>query len=212
MPEKTLELWLIRHGETEWNRARRIQGDSDIPLNELGVRQAEALAARIGQETFDAVYTSDLQRAVKTAEITFPDQDLEKDARLREINLGNFEGKVWADIPEDEQAQFTVWFNGPYDQKVPGGESSDDLQNRVRDWLSSLPKTGRVIAFAHGGTISAILQSFTGRPPPRGWGEPGGWGFRLENTSITKLRISETFTSLEVINDSAHLEGLESKE
>ena len=204
-----LELWLVRHGETEWNRTRRVQGDTDVPLNALGLRQAEALAKRIGHERFDTVYTSDLQRAAVTAATVFPDTELCRDARLREINLGTFEGRVWQDIPEDEQAQFVVWFNGPYDQPVPGGESSDDLQTRVGEWVESLPKTGRVIAFAHGGTISAILQLFTGRPAPRKRGEPGGWGFRLENTSISKLRISATYTSVEVVNDAAHLEGLE---
>ena len=203
-----LELWLVRHGETEWNRTGRMQGDSDIPLNDLGVKQAEALAARIGHETFDKIYSSDFQRALTTAQTVFSDQDITQDARIREINLGKFEGKVWADIPEDEQAQFVVWHTGPYDQKVPGGESSDDLQNRVSEWLGSLPETGRVIAFAHGGTIAALLQTFTGRPPPRGWDEPGGWGFRLANTSISKLLVSKTFTTLEVVNDSAHLEGL----
>lgn len=203
-----LELWLVRHGETEWNRRGLVQGDSDVPLNDLGVRQAQALAGRIGHEMFDAVYASDLSRARKTAEITFPDANLILDARLREINLGVFEGRVWADISEGERAQVAVWLMGPYDQKVPGGESSDDLRARILDWLKSLPEQGRIIAFAHGGTIAAILQTFTGRPRPRTWDEPGGWGFRLKNTSICKLHISETFTSLEVVNDAVHLEAL----
>lgn len=209
MAEDALDLWLIRHGETDWNRTHRVQGDTDVPLNMLGLRQAKALAQRIRHERFDLIYTSDLQRAAVTAETVFPTEKICSDARLREINLGVFEGKVWQDIPEDEQAQFVVWFTGPYDRPVPGGESSDDLRNRVAEWLQGLPKTGRVIAFAHGGTISAILQLFTGRPAPRTHGEPGGWGFRLENTSISKLRMTETFTSLEVVNDAAHLEGLE---
>jgi len=207
--ENMLELWLVRHGETDWNRRGLIQGDSDIPLNGLGIRQAQALEKRIGDEVFDAVYASDLLRAQKTAQITFPEADIIFDARLREINLGDFEGRVWADIPEGERSQIAVWLMGPYDQKVPGGESSDDLQVRVSSWLKSLPEKGRVIAFAHGGTIAAILQVFTGRPQPRGWDEPGGWGFRLKNTSISKLHMSETFTSLEVVNDAVHLEMIE---
>lgn len=205
----SLELWLVRHGETDWNRRGLIQGDSDIPLNGLGIRQAQALAERIGLESFDAVYASDLLRARRTAELSFPDADIMLDARLREINLGDFEGQVWADMPEDERSQIAVWMMGPYDQKVPGGESSDDLRDRVSSWLADLPAAGRVIAFAHGGTIAAILHVFTGRPEPRSWDEPGGWGFRLKNTSISKLSISKTFTSLEVVNDAVHLETLE---
>ena len=206
--EDILDLWLVRHGETDWNRRGLIQGDSDIPLNGLGIRQAQALAHRIGHETFDTVYASDLFRAHKTAEITFPDADIILDSRLREINLGDFEGQVWADLPKSERSQIAVWLMGPYDQKVPGGESSDDLRARVSSWLNDLPKTGRVIAFAHGGTIAAILQVFTGRPQAKRWDEPGGWGFRLKNTSICKLHISESFTSLEVINDAVHLEKM----
>ena len=206
----TLELWLIRHGETDWNRERRIQGDTDAPLNNLGLRQAAALAKRIGHESFDAIYSSDLQRASRTAQIVFPNADIIQDKRLREINLGHYEGRVWHEVPEDEQAQVMVWFLGPYDQKVPGGESSDDLQARALDWLTSLPKTGRIIAFSHGGFIANTLQLFTGRPKARSYNQPGGWGFRLHNASISKLLISEIFTTLEVINDYTHLEGLES--
>ena len=206
---EVLELWLVRHGETEWNRTSRVQGDTDVPLNDTGLRQAEALAERIGGEAFDRIYASDLQRAAKTAETVFPGQDVQLDRRLREINLGDFEGKVWRDVPEDEQAQFAVWFNGPYNQPVPGGESSDDLRERVAAWVEDLPKEGRVIAFAHGGTIGAILHLFTGRPVPRERGESGGWGFRLENTSICRLSLSTTYTTLDVVNDHAHLATLE---
>lgn len=203
-----LELWLVRHGETDWNRRGLVQGDSDIPLNGWGIQQAQALSERIGHEKFDAIYASNLMRAQRTAEISFPGADIILDRRLREINLGAFEGQVWADIPESERPQIAVWLMGPYDQNVPGGESSDDLQARVSSWLGDLPEKGRVIAFAHGGTIAAILQSFTGRPKPRNWNEPGGWGFRLKNTSICKLHISAKFTSLELVNDAAHLDGL----
>ena len=98
---------------------------------------------------------------------------------------------------------------GPYDTRVPGGESSDDLQARALDWLNALPSSGRAIAFAHGGVIAALLYTVTGRPDPRGWDDPGGWGFRLKNTSISKLFISEMFTTLETVNDYAHLEGPE---
>ena len=98
---------------------------------------------------------------------------------------------------------------GPYDKRVPGGESSDDLQTRARAWLESLPKQGRVIAFAHGGIIATILYSVVGRPPARRLDEPGGWGFQLRNTSISRLHISESYTTVETVNDYAHLERLE---
>lgn len=209
---EVLEVWLVRHGETQWNREHRMQGDSDIPLNALGLKQAQQLAKRIGHMTFDAYYSSDLDRALTTGRTVFPDRDIQTDARLREINLGVFEGRAWPEIPEDEQAQLLVWLMGPYDQKVPGGESSDDLRARVMSWLQSLPASGRVIAFAHGGTIASILQVITGRPEPRTFNDKGGWGFRLGNTSISKLLISETFTTVDTVNDTAHLDDMDAPE
>ena len=207
--EAVLDLWLVRHGETEWNATKRVQGHSDVPLNELGERQAQALAERLEGAKFDEVYASDLSRAYRTAQICFRTASIQKDERLREIHLGEFEGRDWTTFDEAERLQASVWFMGPYDERVPGGESSDDLQARARAWLNSLPRQGRVIAFAHGGVIATMLYSVVGRPPARGFDEPGGWGFRLKNTSISRLHISKSFTTVETVNDYAHLEGLE---
>lgn len=195
-----LELWLVRHGETVWNRERRIQGHSDVPLSARGVRQAERLAARLVRHSFDAVYASDLQRALETARLALPGQEITMDGRLREINLGRFEGKVWADIPAEEQPLLLQWYRGPFDARVPDGESNDDLYARVRAWLADLPNKGRVIAFTHGGTIGSILYTITGRPPE------GSWSFRLENTSISKILFARDHVTLQTVNDAAHLE------
>lgn len=197
-----LELWLVRHGETMWNRERRMQGHSDVPLSDVGVKQAEHLAARLARHTFDVVYASDLQRAFQTARIVVPEQEIRVDARLREINLGRFEGKVWADIPAEEQPLILQWYRGPVDARVPGGESNDDLYARVKAWLADLPPEGRAVAFTHGGTIGSILYTVTGRPPE------GSWSFRLENTSITRLLITPDHITIHTVNDAAHLEGV----
>lgn len=204
-PTPLLELWLIRHGETDWNKERRMQGSSDVPLNQTGLEQAERLAARLNGNTFDRVYSSDLNRAYTTAQIVCPQSTIIRDARLREINLGRYEGKRWDEVPQEEQPLMMVWATGPYHQRVPGGESSDDLQVRVKSWLSELPSAERVAAFTHGGTIGATLQIFTGRPPAKRLGEAGSWSFRLANTSISKLLITPEHVTVEVVNDYAHL-------
>ena len=74
--EKVLELWLIRHGETDWNRERRIQGQRQNPLSALGIKQARRLGLRLEAETFDKVYSSDLKRALQTAQLAVPDADI----------------------------------------------------------------------------------------------------------------------------------------
>ncbi len=205
----TLELWLVRHGETEWNASGRIQGFSDVALSQVGIGQAEALAARMEHETFDAVYSSDLESAHLTAKTVFPNAMVQLDERLREFNFGRFEGRTWKTMPEEEHKQMTVWFLGPYDQKVPEGESSDDLRARVASFVADLPKTGRVIAFAHGGTIAALVHLITRRPPVTAWQKAGSWRFRFANTSISKLAFSERYNTVLSLNDAAHLETLE---
>ncbi len=201
-----LELWLIRHGETDSNRERKIQGHSDVPLNSLGLEQAKKLAKRISKHKFDKIYSSDLQRALVTAKIVFPEQEIILDKRLREINLGDYEGRHYDKFSDEETAVVKVWFAGPFDQRVPGGESNDDMRKRALEWLESLPKSGKVIAFAHGGIIASIIQTITGRPTP----VPGSfnipWSLRLDNTSISKIFIKPKSIILSVVNDSAHLE------
>ncbi len=201
-----LELWLVRHGETDSNKKRRIQGHSDVALNALGLEQAKKLAKRIGHLEFDEIYSSDLNRALTTAKTVYPNKEISLDKRLREINLGDYEGRYYDQFSDEETALVKVWFAGPFDQKVPGGESNDDLRNRAKDWLASLPKSAKVIAFAHGGIIASILQTVVGRPTPTPGSIAIPWSFRLGNTSISKIFIKEDSIILSVVNDTAHLE------
>jgi broad specificity phosphatase PhoE len=203
-----LELYLIRHGQSTSNLEGRIQGQKDVLLSEKGLRQAQALAKRLESLSFDLIYTSDLQRAKQTALCVYPEERLISDQRLREIHLGIFEGRFWNDLSEQERKEFSVYHAGPYDVKVPQGESSDDLRFRALDWLKDLPLEGRVAAFTHGGLIVSILQSIIGRPSIHYWQDQEGWGFHIENTSITQLNISSGYKTIARVSDAAHLENL----
>jgi 2,3-bisphosphoglycerate-dependent phosphoglycerate mutase len=206
-----LELYLIRHGKSTWNETGRIQGQTDVPLSEEGIRQAEALAKRLRHWSFDKVYSSDLKRAKQTTKISLPNVKITFDKRLREIHLGEFQGQTWYDMTDAERDIFSVQYAGPYHQKVPGGESNDDLRDRAVSWLADLPKEGRVAAFSHGGFISSALYTIVGRPDVKHWNEPGGWGFYLRNTSITKLLLATDFKTIESVGDVAHLENLKAE-
>ena len=210
MPQKYLELWLVRHGETDWNAGGRIQGNSDVPLNAVGERQARALHRRLSVlgDSFDMVHASDLTRAYRTASIALPQRTITSDGRLREVNFGEFEGVIGEELGQERRAQLRVWFRGPYHQAVPGGESRQMVRERARAWLSELPKTGKVIAFSHGGTISILIQSLLGDPSEQDWRDDKAWSVRLDNTSISKLWLSPTHSVLKTLNDSAHLEAL----
>lgn len=195
-----LDLWLIRHGETTWNREGRIQGHTDANLSELGVLQAERLAVRLRGQRFDAVYASDLQRAYNTARIVFPRTEILTDKRLRERSSGLLEGKTRAEFTATERAAYLTYRRDPLNRSLPQGESWQELAGRVQGWLQELPKAGRIVAFSHGGAIRAALFSVMGVSRPR------GWDFKLDNTGITRLHLGEGVL-LETVNDTAHLEG-----
>jgi 2,3-bisphosphoglycerate-dependent phosphoglycerate mutase len=194
-----LDLWLIRHGETDWNTQGRIQGSSDQPLNAIGLGQALRLAARLAGVPFDAVYASDLERAYVTAETALPDAELRLDPRLRELAYGILEGKAWIELSEAEAAAAARWREDPYRRRVPGGESYDDLVARFASFRAELPESGTVAAFSHGGTIRSAVYDVVGRP------EDGAWRLRIDNTSITRLRFDEGGVTLVTVNDHAHL-------
>lgn len=194
-----LDLWLIRHGETDWNRERRIQGQTDVPLNRLGVEQAKRLAERLTSQRFDAVYASDSKRAHHTAKIAFDERSICLDKRLREIHFGRLEGKTHAEFIDAERRAYEAHRADPYNVALPGGESWTDLQTRVRSWLSALPSEGRIVAFSHGGTIRASLLSIM-QPP-----HSSDWHLLFGNTSVTKLRLGER-TLIETVGDVSHLE------
>ena len=203
MADGYLDLWLVRHGETDWNAERRIQGQQNSQLSPLGLRQARVLAQRLQSETFDRVYSSDSARAQDTARVVFPNGHLCLDERLRELSYGVLEGKTTAEFTPAETAMRQAMYQDPLNRRADGGETWLELIARVGDWLDSLPKRGRVIAFSHGGTIRAAVFSFI--DPPKAY----EWNLTFGNTGITRLRLSGTSKVVVTLNDTAHLEGFD---
>lgn len=196
-----LELWLIRHGETDWNAERRIQGQQHNPLSELGVRQAQALGARLAGETFDTLYCSDLKRAVQTAELVFPGRAPVFDTRLREIARGELEGLLGAELVGEQRDVYAAMQRDLLNVRPPGGENYRDLTARAAPWLESLPKSGKVVAVTHGGVIYALLHHIVGVSGVQ------SWRFTASNTGVTRLRLSGEQMRIVSVNDTAHLEA-----
>ncbi len=195
-----LELWLVRHGVTDWNLAERIQGWADPPLNAAGRAQAARLAPRLAGLDFDQVVASDLDRARATAALALPGAEVTLDPRLRELDYGAFDGASWADLATGPLAEAaTHWRADRQRRRTPGGESYDDLAARIAAFRADLPATGRVIAFSHSGTIRTALHGVLGRPDGR------GWGLEIENTGISVLRFDERRTTVVTLNDHGHL-------
>lgn len=150
-------LLLARHGETDWNRNHRWQGHTGPPLNETGRRQARALAAQI--DGVEAVYSSDTERARKTAEIVAGrlGVTVSTDARLREVNFGDWEGLTRQEIDARYAGAFTRW--EACERPLPAGvEPDEDMAERVLEALHEIAEAhpdGRVLVVTSGGPIRA---------------------------------------------------------
>ena len=149
------ELLLTRHGETNWNRDRRIQGHTDVPLNAVGLEQARALADQLADEKLIAVRSSDLARARVTAEIIAQVHGLEVtvDRDLREKNFGSWEGLTDTEIAD----RFPDAVRGRWGD----GETTEEVAQRAVAAIERIRQrhpTGRVLVVSHGGALRAILD------------------------------------------------------
>ncbi|MCG5053864.1 MAG: histidine phosphatase family protein [Myxococcales bacterium] len=145
------ELWLVRHGQTTRNRDGALAGWDDVELTADGEAQARALAPRLREVSFDQVWSSDLTRAVRTAQLAYGDPS--RDRRLREIDFGSLEGQLWQTL-DAEYKEALLRFEG---FEAPGGESIVQLQERVESFLATLPP-GRHLLFTHGGVIRLLCH------------------------------------------------------
>jgi broad specificity phosphatase PhoE len=157
-------LWLVRHGQTDWNLAGRWQGQSPEapPLNAAGRAQAEALRAQLDPSRFDAIYTSDLPRARQTAAILAGGAALPVyvDPRLREINLGQWEGMPSEAIARQFPAELAERQRDPAGARAPGGECAADVAARVwaaADDIARAHPHGTVLIVSHGLSLATLL-------------------------------------------------------
>lgn len=146
-----MEVYAVRHGESEWNAAQRITGWSDIALSALGREQAARAGEFLRDVRFHNVWSSDLCRAADTARIALREPVL--DRRLRELNFGEHDGQQWTALSEfarQDMKQFDRY-------RAPGGESFVELRERVISFLNEL-EPGVHAVFCHGGVVRAILH------------------------------------------------------
>jgi broad specificity phosphatase PhoE len=152
------EVWLIRHGETEWSRQHMHTGSTDIPLTDTGEEKATALRRRLEGVSFDLVLTSPLQRARRTAELAgFPDAEATPD--LVEWDYGEYEGRTTVDIHEERPGWY-LWTDG-----VPGGDSPADVITRVGRVIARCRSVrGRCLLFAHGHILRSLASQWIEQP------------------------------------------------
>ncbi|MFD1794505.1 histidine phosphatase family protein [Paracoccus aurantiacus] len=162
------DLYLMRHGQTEWNAVGRMQGHRDSPLTALGrvqaAKQADIMAPVLASAAPPALCASPLGRAVATAEIVFAGRRFATDERFREISVGEFEGRTRAELEACYPALFAESWLGWYD-RAPGGERLSDLRGRVTEALSAL--AGPTAIVCHGITLRMIRLVVLGWPDTR---------------------------------------------
>ena len=204
------ELVVIRHGQTASNRDGIIQGQWNIPLDELGVLQAQAAAKRLSRWQFDAAFSSDLDRAMVTAQTILAnhkDLQLMKTSALREWNLGFMQGRKIAELNVEYPEIMAAFRSDRDDLLIPEGESLKDFQTRVSDFITELARDyqgKRVLLVSHGGAMQRMLKHATG-----GIKAPNVRPF-CSNASLAIFRCKEGVNwQLVTWNDTAHLEDLE---
>lgn len=158
------EVFLVRHGATEWNAAKRAQGQADIPLTSPGLRQAQTAASRLVAFPLDGVYSSDLIRAADTARVIAEPHGREVvlDPDLREIDQGEWEGLHISEIAERWPE---LWGPARHYRARPGGEAPADVRRRALRAVVRMTQShphGRVAAVSHGGTIRWISAEVLG--------------------------------------------------
>lgn len=165
---------LVRHGETAWNREGRYLGQSDPGLNETGENQARVVADLI-TEKIDMLFSSDLQRAMQTSRViaAVHNVPVRTIPCLREIHFGDWEGLTFDEIQTRYPVLVSEWLKDPMGVRIPGGETAEDVRNRVIEaWNSivlnaSVKKT--VVIVAHGGPLRMLMCYLTGADASRQW-------------------------------------------
>ncbi len=212
-----MKVYLVRHGRSAGNLPGRMTGWSDHPLTRLGRAQARRVAARLAPLGPMPLYASDLPRALQTAELIVARWrpaageaavgagavSPRPDRRLREIDLGAFEGRTWDAFAADP-ALTDAFTRDPLGTPLPGGESMNLLHERVMAAWAEIVAGGNpaVCLVAHDGPLRSILNDVLGVPPDR------HWALSTSHGGLSLVETDGAWTSVRFVNDTSHLKGL----
>lgn len=199
-------IYLVRHGETEWNASMRYQGHADVPLSDKGRRQAQLLGKRLAEEKFSSFYASDLKRAYETAEIIshFHGLAVETLPELRELNFGLWEGLSAKEIKESFPEVLKQWWEKPLLTRIPGGETLSEMVHRTVTAVKKIVERhsgDNVVIVSHGGVIRSIVGTVLGMDLNK------YWRLRQDNACLNIIDFPEWEKGiLMLFNDCSHLE------
>jgi len=204
-----MRLIIVRHGESEWNRIGRYQGQCDAPLSELGLRQADALSERLRNEPLDAIFASPLQRAARTADAIarhHPNVPLTHDAALLEIHHGDWQGLMVDEVVERYAVGLREWREHPTRSQMPNGESFTNILKRVLDFKERLAaeyNDRNVLVSTHDVVVKILVADALGMNMDR---INGIW---VTNASISVIEYGGYLPYLISLSEACHLGRLE---
>jgi probable phosphoglycerate mutase len=203
--EKTLIL-LVRHGQTEWNRIERFRGQADVPLNEVGLRQAEATGLAILRKyQLAAVYTSPLSRSVATAQAIARHYDLPVQLHpdMIDIDYGDWQGLTTEEARQRWPKQVENWYTHPQRAFIPGGETLASLRRRAMRTVAELAQqhAGQTIALVGHTVINRVILLGV-----LGLGNRRFWHLRQDTCAINVIEVWNGDYALVSLNDTCHLD------
>ena len=206
------EILMIRHGETAWNAIKRLQGHLDIPLNAEGELQAAALGRALRDESLDAIFSSDLQRARQTAQAIAAPRGMTVHAEhgLRERCYGAFEGMLYSEISQRYPEAYAAWQAREIDARFPQGvhvaETLREFSDRVINTITRIATEGkyrRVALVSHGGVLECAYRA------AQGLGFAHARDFDIFNASVNRFTWDGAALKLAQWGDITHLDNLE---
>jgi broad specificity phosphatase PhoE len=198
-----MRLILIRHGETLWNKEKRVQGISDVELNTVGIEQARLLALALKDQPIGAIHASPLKRALQTAEIIneFHRKEIHTHQDLIEMDQGDFEGISFKKLIDSEKDFLKKWITDPASVQMPNGESLSQLQERAwRAIERIIDKEENALVVAHNFTIAAIICRIKGISLNEFLSACVG------NASKTVVNFQKDGIFIEIFDDRSHLQ------
>ncbi|MDR3165151.1 MAG: histidine phosphatase family protein [Synergistaceae bacterium] len=206
--EKPGRIFFVRHGETDWNKAFRYQGTTDIALNENGQSQARKVGLRLSRIVPRRVFSSPLLRAYGTAEAIMEanagNAPVEVMDELREISFGKWEGLAYSEIMEHFALDYTTWRENPFSSAPTGGESFESVRTRSASAAETVKDAAaagaEILVVAHGIVLRTLMASLMGADDLKLL-----WRIRFDNCSISAIDLWDDHPSLVFLNDTHHL-------
>lgn len=196
---------MVRHGQTDHNKGLKLQGVTDIELNETGLIQAVSVAKRIAEYSIQKIYSSDYKRAIQTAKKIekYTGAEVIVNPSLREIDMGEWEGADWDRIKRLHPEYYSEWSKHIIDMPYPGGESGGDVLKRIDTFITELVNSHykNVAIVTHGGVIKVFLSSLLGM------GQEKRFRLDIDNCSISLVTYNRSIEEFQIhcINDTSHL-------